>query len=173
MVLTGLLERLGLAGQATAVLRALDKLAKIGPERVAEEMAATAGATAEQAREVLRLAEISGSNDEVLRQLEPLVAGSETGQAGAARLKELLDGAGGGRRARRSECGWTCPSPADWITTPARCSRLFSTPCRASAASAPAAVTTTWPSCTRTRNCPASGPRSAWTACWRPWKSWG
>jgi histidyl-tRNA synthetase len=92
MVLSGLLERIGLAGQATAVLRALDKLAKIGPERVAEEMTATAGATAEQAREVLRLAEIAGSNEEVLRQLEPLVAGSETGQSGLARLKELVDG---------------------------------------------------------------------------------
>ena len=45
-------------------------------------MTAAAGATAEQAREVLRLAEISGTNDEVLRQLEPLVAGSETGQDG-------------------------------------------------------------------------------------------
>ena len=91
MVLTGLLERLDLAGKATDVLRALDKLAKIGPERVAEEIVA-AGATAEQAREVLRLAGLSGANDDVLRQLEPLVAGSQRGQEGAARLKELLDG---------------------------------------------------------------------------------
>jgi histidyl-tRNA synthetase len=93
MVLTGLLERLGLAGQATAVLRALDKLSKIGPGRVVEEMTATAGATADQAREVLRLTEISGSNDAVLRDVERLATGNETGQAGAARLKELLDGA--------------------------------------------------------------------------------
>ena len=91
MVLTGLLERLDLAGKATDVLRALDKLAKIGPERVAEEIVA-AGATAEQAREVLRLAELSGANDEVLGQLDPLVAGSPRGQEGAERLKELLDG---------------------------------------------------------------------------------
>jgi histidyl-tRNA synthetase len=91
MVLTGLLERLDLADKATAVLRALDKLAKIGPERVAEEITA-AGAAAEQAREVLRLAGISGANDDVLRQLEPLVAGSQRGQDGRERLKELLDG---------------------------------------------------------------------------------
>ncbi len=93
MVLTGLLERLGLAGQATAVLRALDKLSKIGPDRVVEEMTATAGAAADQAREILRLTEISGSNDAVLQEVERLAAGNETGQAGAARLKELLDGA--------------------------------------------------------------------------------
>ena len=90
MVLTGLLERLGLADRAVAVLRALDKLGKIGPEHVAEEMTAAAGATPEQAREILRLSELSGSNDDILRQLDPLLAGSETGQAGVGKLRELL-----------------------------------------------------------------------------------
>ncbi len=92
MVLSGLLERLGLADRATAVLRALDKLGKIGPEKVAEEMISVAGATAEQAQNILRLSEVAGCNEEVLRQVEPLVAGSETGQAGVAKLKEVLDG---------------------------------------------------------------------------------
>ncbi len=92
MVLTGLLERLGLAAQSVPILRALDKLAKIGPEKVAEEMTATAGTTGQQAAEVLRLAGISGTNDEVLAQLEPLAAGSQAGQAGVARLAEVLAG---------------------------------------------------------------------------------
>ena len=70
MVLTGLLQRLELAERSTPILRALDKLGKIGPDAVAEEMKATAQASDEQAREVLRLAGISGSNDETLRQLE-------------------------------------------------------------------------------------------------------
>ncbi len=90
MVLTGLLQKLGLAEQSTAVLRALDKLHKIGPEAVADEMVAAAGATKEQALQVLKLAELSGTNDTKLRQLEPLVAGSEIGQAGVARLSEML-----------------------------------------------------------------------------------
>jgi len=94
MVLTGLLEQLELADRAVAVLRALDKLPKIGPEKVAEEMSATAAATKQQARQILRLAEISGTNDEILGRLEPLVAGSETGRRGAASLKELLDAVG-------------------------------------------------------------------------------
>ncbi len=91
-VLSGLLERLELADRATPVLRALDKLAKIGPEKVAEEMVATAGCTSQQAREILRLSDVSGSNDEVLRQIEPLVAGSAAGETGAGKLKEVLDG---------------------------------------------------------------------------------
>jgi histidyl-tRNA synthetase len=89
MVLTGLLEKCGLADKATEVLRALDKLAKIGREKVASEMTATAGATAEQADRVLQLAELTGGNDEILSQLEPLVAGSEKGQEGAAKLADL------------------------------------------------------------------------------------
>lgn len=91
MVLNGLLERLGLVEQATHVLRALDKLAKIGPEAVAEEMKTTASASDAQVREVLRLAAISGANQEVLAQLEPLVAGTELGQAGVTRLREVLE----------------------------------------------------------------------------------
>ena len=90
MVLTGVLERLGLADRSASILRALDKLAKIGPDRVAEEMQATADTTADQAQEVLKLAALDGSNDEILGQLDPLVAGSETGQEGVSRLGELL-----------------------------------------------------------------------------------
>jgi len=92
MVLTGLLERLDLADRSVPILRALDKLAKIGPDAVAEEMKSTAEAGDEQAGQVLRLAQLGGTNDEVLGQLDPLVAGSETGEAGVARLREVLDG---------------------------------------------------------------------------------
>jgi histidyl-tRNA synthetase len=90
-VLSGLLERLNLADKSTPILRALDKLTKIGRENVAAEMAATAGATAEQAESVLALAEISGTNDETLSALDRLVAGSEKGQQGVARLSSLVE----------------------------------------------------------------------------------
>ena len=93
LILTGLLERLGLDDRAQPVLRALDKLPKIGPAKVAEEMTATAQTTAAQSEEVLRLAALEGLNDEILRALEPLVAGSETGRRGVALLGELLSGA--------------------------------------------------------------------------------
>ncbi len=89
-VLTGMLELFGLAEQATPMLRALDKLAKIGRDKVAAEMIASAGATPEQADRVLRLSEISGTNEAVLGELEKLVEGSEKGQAGVAKLAELV-----------------------------------------------------------------------------------
>ncbi|NLF07374.1 MAG: histidine--tRNA ligase [Pirellulaceae bacterium] len=96
MVLAGLLESFDLADRSTAVLRALDKLGKIGPEAVAEEMAAAAGVAPEQAGKVLKLGEIAGGNDEVLKQAESLVARSETGLAGVAKLREVLAGAAAG-----------------------------------------------------------------------------
>ncbi|HEY2882554.1 MAG TPA: histidine--tRNA ligase, partial [Pirellulales bacterium] len=90
MVLNGLLAKLGLEQQSKAVLIALDKVRKIGPEKVAEEMAATAGASASQAAAVLQLSQIEGTSEEVLRKLTPLVEGNELGQNGVARLAELV-----------------------------------------------------------------------------------
>ncbi len=92
MVLTGLLERLDLADRAAAVLRVLDKLPKVGPQRVAEEMQTAAKLSGQQTEQVLRLAGISGSNDQVLSQLDSLATGSSTGQQGVARLAEVLAG---------------------------------------------------------------------------------
>ena len=96
MVLNGLLEKVGLPEQSTALLRALDKLAKVGREKVAEEMVASAGTSPEQADQILKLAELKGSNDEILMQLRSLVAGSPLGEAGVDRLADILAGARAG-----------------------------------------------------------------------------
>src|SRR5918994_1786022 len=53
MVLNGLLEQLRLADKAVPLLRSLDKLPKIGREKVAEEMVREASVTAQQAGRIL------------------------------------------------------------------------------------------------------------------------
>ena len=90
-ILNGLLQKAGLAESSALVLRALDKLAKIGEAKVAEEMHSAAGATAEQASTILKLAQIEGSNDEILKQLDQLGAGNESATAGVARLREVIE----------------------------------------------------------------------------------
>ena len=90
-VLNGLLEQIGLTDQAAGILRALDKLAKIGREKVFAEMTEQVGATAEQAEQVLALAETTGAADEVLAQLDKQLASSEQGLSGVAYLRELID----------------------------------------------------------------------------------
>ncbi len=91
-VLNGLLEKLGLTEQSVTILRSLDKLAKIGPAKVADEMMAVANASPEQANQIVTLACITGTHDQVLSEVDKLVAGSETGEAGVARLREILAG---------------------------------------------------------------------------------
>jgi histidyl-tRNA synthetase len=90
LVLNGLLQKQGLEDQSVGVLRALDKLPKIGREKVVAEMTERVGTTTEQAENVLDLAQLSGSADEMLSSVEAMLEGSEAGQLGVARLRELF-----------------------------------------------------------------------------------
>ena len=81
---------------------ALDKLAKIGPEKVAAELKAEAGASDSQAAEVLAMAALEGDDEAVLGGLRPLLAGSELGELGLAELEEVLAGARAGGVPRES-----------------------------------------------------------------------
>jgi len=91
-VLSGILERLGLADRSTVVLRALDKLGKVSPEGVATELAGH-GIDAAASADLLQLASLSGSADAILAALEPLAGGTASGRAGIDALRALLDGA--------------------------------------------------------------------------------
>jgi histidyl-tRNA synthetase len=89
-VLSGLLQSLGLEGQTTAVLRALDKLAKIGAEKVAAEMAA-AGIAGEQAQKILAAVQLRGSNGEILAQLWEQLGHNELAAQGVKDLMQLTE----------------------------------------------------------------------------------
>ena len=91
-VLNGLLQKEGLEEQATPVLRSLDKLAKIGEDKVIQEMMATAGTTEPQARNVLAMAALEGTNEQILTQLAPIIAGNDLGEQGVERLAKILSG---------------------------------------------------------------------------------
>ncbi|HVL13914.1 MAG TPA: HisS family protein, partial [Gemmata sp.] len=70
----------------------LDKLPKIGREKVIEEMVKEAAVSAEQAGAVLDLAETTGTNDEVLDRVEAFFGSTPNDKAadGIRRLRELL-----------------------------------------------------------------------------------
>lgn len=90
LVLNGLLEEIGLASQTAAVLRALDKLPKIGADKVMEEMAQGAGIPREQAQRVLTLVGTQGSNEEILERLRRDFGSNSKAAEGITRLGELL-----------------------------------------------------------------------------------
>ena len=90
LVLNGLLEHLGLTGQTVGVLRALDKLPKIGREAVIAEMTEKVSTTAAQADAVLKMTELTGTPASMLDQVETMLAGNEQGLIGIKRLRELF-----------------------------------------------------------------------------------
>jgi histidyl-tRNA synthetase len=90
MVLNGLLESLALSDKSVPLLRSLDKLPKIGRDKVIEEMVREAGVTTEQAARVLVLAETTGTNTEVLDRVEREFGSNERTAEGVRRLRELV-----------------------------------------------------------------------------------
>jgi histidyl-tRNA synthetase len=135
-------------------------------------MQATAGATAAQTAEVLRLAALEGTTDEILSRLDPLVAGSERGAEGVARLDAVLRAVeAAGVAPQRLALDVSIARGLDYYTGTIYETFLDALPEIGSVCSAGA--TTTWPSCSPARPCPGSAPRSDSTGCWPRWKSWG
>lgn len=90
-VLNGILEKANLAEHSVAVLRALDKLPKIGPEKVRLEMLETTGAPDSSIDQILMLSQISGTNREIIQQLGTLCEGNELAEQGREQLSEVID----------------------------------------------------------------------------------
>jgi histidyl-tRNA synthetase len=90
LVLNGLLEQFGLAGQTKSVLIALDKLWKIGPEAVAAEMIESAKANRYQADQLLAMAQTKGTNSEILNRLRTDFGTNGQADQGIRQLADLL-----------------------------------------------------------------------------------
>ncbi len=90
-VLNGILEKANLAEHSVAVLRALDKLPKIGPKKVRLEMLETTGAPPASIDQILILSQITGTNREILQQLGPLCQGNELAEHGREQLSDVIN----------------------------------------------------------------------------------
>ncbi len=88
-ILTGIVETIGADGKETAFCVAIDKLDKIGKEKVLEELLAK-GFAADKLSLLDPMFELSGSNDEKLAFLTDFLKESETGKKGIAELTEIL-----------------------------------------------------------------------------------
>src|SRR5262245_5491633 len=91
LVLNGLLAQLGLEGKTSVLLRSLDKLAKIGRDNVIAEMQKEAGVTAEQASEVIALAQTVGLNSSIPDALDRRFADNKEARKGAQNLREVVE----------------------------------------------------------------------------------
>ncbi|MCI1676265.1 MAG: histidine--tRNA ligase [Ancrocorticia sp.] len=91
-VAQGFYEAIGL-GDVVETLRIVDKLDKVGPQIVAEMLHEHVGATDEQARLALALADITGSDASVADAVRALGASSALLDEGLEELVELIEGA--------------------------------------------------------------------------------
>lgn len=87
-ILTGLSEAIGASGQEGTLAVAIDKLDKIGKEKVLEELAEKGFSEAALAS-LEPVFEIGGSNQEKFLKLEELLVNSEIGQKGIQELKQV------------------------------------------------------------------------------------
>jgi histidyl-tRNA synthetase len=89
-VLSGLLDKHGIADKATPILRTLDKLGKIGKAAVLKEMIEVAAISDSQAEAVITLTDLAGTASNTLTALQSLLAGNSVGEEGVAQLDELI-----------------------------------------------------------------------------------
>ena len=89
-ILTGIAEVIGEAEKIVDITVAIDKLDKIGLEKVNEEL--RNDGISEEAIEMLQpIISLSGSNEEKLEVISQVLAGSETGQKGVEETRFILN----------------------------------------------------------------------------------
>ena len=88
-ILSGFYAMLGLAEKSGDIMRSVDKLDKIGMDKVRLILEEDCGLTAEQAGEILKFISIRGTNDQVLAALEDYAGRDETFDLGLAELKAV------------------------------------------------------------------------------------
>ena len=88
-ILNGFYAMLGLSQQSGEIMRTVDKLDKIGPDKV-RELLIEGGVAAEKAEEILKFIAITGSNQEVLTALEGYRGRSEVFDAGLDELNTVV-----------------------------------------------------------------------------------
>lgn len=96
-LLLGLLDALGVDSSTvrTLVLREIDKLAKVGPEKVAAALTEDIGLTPEAADGIMQFVSIDGAAREVMERLEHMNIDSPEFQQGLAELRTVVQEAGG------------------------------------------------------------------------------
>ena len=89
-ILNGFYAMLGLTEQSGAIMRTVDKLDKIGPNKVRELLLSDCGLREDQAAEILKFIAITGSNAEVLAALEGYMGRHELFDTGLSELKTVV-----------------------------------------------------------------------------------
>ena len=94
-ILNGFYAMLNLSERSQDIMRTVDKLDKIGPEKVEAILTGDLGVSREQALEILSFISINGENEAVLARLETWQGRNETFDCGLSELKTVVKHLGG------------------------------------------------------------------------------
>lgn len=92
-LLAGYIEDLGLEKNVKEILREIDKIEKIGEDKVKEDLQEI-GANAQQTRKILDFIKIEGTPEEILKKLKLLKIENETFEKGVEEMEELVKNIG-------------------------------------------------------------------------------
>ncbi len=92
-LLAGYIEDLGLEKNVKEILREIDKIEKIGEDKVEEDLQEI-GASAQQTRKILDFIKIEGTPEEILKKLKLLKIENETFEKGVEETEELVKNIG-------------------------------------------------------------------------------
>ncbi|MBO5079227.1 MAG: histidine--tRNA ligase [Oscillospiraceae bacterium] len=90
-ILNGFYALMGLTEKSGDIMRTVDKLDKIGQEKVAAILCADCGLTEDQAADILRFIGIRGTNEQVLSALEGYTGKNEMFDLGLQELRQVTD----------------------------------------------------------------------------------
>ena len=90
-ILNGFYDMLGVSQQAGDIMRTVDKLDKIGKEKVQGLLVSELGLSQEIADEIMRFICISGSNEDVLAALDGYTGRNETFDMGVSELRTVTE----------------------------------------------------------------------------------
>ena len=90
-ILNGFYALMGLTEKSGDIMRTVDKLDKIGAEKVAAILCTDCGLTEDQASEILRFIGIRGTNAQVLSALDGYTGKNETFDLGLQELRQVTD----------------------------------------------------------------------------------
>ena len=90
-ILNGFYAMLGLTEKSGDIMRTVDKLDKIGPEKVTACLISDCGLTEDQAAQILKFISISGNNSAVLAALEGYSGKNEVFDLGLCELRQVTD----------------------------------------------------------------------------------
>ena len=94
-ILNGFYAMLNLSERSQDIMRTVDKLDKIGPEKVEAILTGDLGVSREQALEILSFISINGENEAVLARLETWQGRNEIFDCGLSELKTVVKHLGG------------------------------------------------------------------------------